>query len=137
MNRSSIGAAAAISALAFGAATLPGCGDGYSPAGQGRSPADSANSFNAAAMPTTAARLALVTGYGNMVYVFPMAFFPQTLSDFLTANPELRLVSFSQGMEVTSETGSYRFAHAENFVAAFEIKGDNASGQQTRPAERK
>ena len=120
MNRSSIGAAAAIGALAFGAATLPGCGD-YSPAGRGRSPADSANSFNAAAMPTTAARLALVTGYGNMVYVFPMAFFPQTLSDFLTANPELKLVSLSQGMEV-SGLESNRSAFADNFVVAFEKK---------------
>ena len=128
MNQRITGLVAASSLIVLGSTVLPGCDE--------RSAADSARSFDVSGMPPKAERLALVKDYANGIFVFPVAFFPQTLSDFRAEHPELRLVAISQGNDVRYGYGNSAVVYAENFVVAFE-KVDDAGGQQTRPVERR
>ena len=68
-------------------------------------------------------RLAQVVDLGNGVFVFPNSTtFPETLADFRASKPDLRVVSVSQGPQITSGVGGNTDTRSNSFVVVTELQ---------------
>lgn len=118
-NRAGIAATWGLIALsAFTLPALSGCSADATPGGteaaaSTRMPAGERES-------TRQERLKEVRDTGNGVYVFPTGkYLAETLSDFIDAHPELKLISLTHGPDVTYHAGNATHSRSDSMIAVF------------------
>jgi hypothetical protein len=120
-SASKISTFTAIGAMALAGFSLPGCKE-RAPAGPSvGSAADRLSTVDRES--SKASRLGEVHDVGNGIFVFPATrTFPETLSDFREANPDLRIISVTNGTDIATwphglESG---YAYSASFVVVTE-----------------
>ena len=115
------GLAATWGLIALSAFTLPalsGCADS---APHSNEAVASARMPAPERMSTRESRLHEVHDVGNGVYVFPTdKYFAETLSDFMEKHPDLKLVSVSNGPDVTYYQGDSTHSRSDSQIVVFE-----------------
>jgi hypothetical protein len=123
-SASKISTFTAIGAMALAGFSLPGCEE-RAPAGPSiGSAADRISTVDRESSKTS--RLGEVCDVGNGIFVFPATrTFPETLSDFREANPNLRIVSVTNGVDVRYFVQGVNSAYSQS--ASFIVVTEPAS----------
>jgi hypothetical protein len=123
-SASKISTFTAIGAMALAGFSLPGCEE-RAPAGPSvGSAADRLSTVDRESSKTS--RLGEVHDVGNGIFVFPATrTFPETLSDFREANPNLRIVSVTNGVDVRYFVQGVNSAYSQS--ASFIVVTEPAS----------
>jgi hypothetical protein len=75
---------------------------------------------------TKSLRLSEVRDIGAGIFVFPRSSsFPETLSDFLQAHPELKVVTVSQSADMTTGVFDQTDSRANSMIVVLEARGAN------------